>query len=54
LLLDAAKRLEQLDDGLARETYLEALGAVILAGRLNGRRGLREAAEALGRRRRDR
>lgn len=45
LLLDAAKRLEPLDDALAREAYLEALGAAIFAGRLNGRRGLREAAE---------
>ena len=34
LLLDAAKRLEHLDDRLARETYLEALGAAIFAGRL--------------------
>ena len=32
LLLDAAQRLEGLDDALARETYLEALGAVIFAG----------------------
>ena len=46
LLLDAAKRLEPLDDGLARETYLEALGAAIFAGRLSGRCGVREAAEA--------
>jgi DNA-binding CsgD family transcriptional regulator len=29
LLLDAARRLETLDAGLARETYLEALGAAI-------------------------
>ena len=35
LLLDAAKKLGPLDSGLARETYLEALGAAILAGRLN-------------------
>ena len=35
LLLDAAKRLERLDSGLARETYLEALGAAIFAGRLS-------------------
>ncbi len=46
LLLDAAKRLEPLDGGLARETYLEALGAAIFAGRLSGRHGVREAAEA--------
>ncbi len=46
LLLDAAKRLEPLDDGLAREAYLESLGAAIFAGRLSGRCGVREAAEA--------
>ena len=46
LLLDAAKRLEPLDAGLARETYLEALGAAIFAGRLSGGRGVREVAEA--------
>jgi DNA-binding CsgD family transcriptional regulator len=46
LLLDAAKRLESLDAGLARETYLEALGAAVFAGRLGGRSGVREVAEA--------
>ena len=46
LLLDAAKRLEALDAGLARETYVEALGAAIFAGRLGGRCGVREVAEA--------
>ncbi len=46
LLLDAAKRLERLDSGLARETYLEALGAAIFAGRLGGHSGVRQAAEA--------
>jgi hypothetical protein len=46
LLLDAAKRLEQLDGGLARETYLEALGAAIFGGSLGGHSGVREAAEA--------
>ena len=46
LLLEAAKRLEPLDAGLARDTYLEALGAAIFAGRLGGSRGVREAAEA--------
>jgi len=46
LLLDAAKRLEALDAGLARETYLEALGAAVFAGRLGGQCGLREVAEA--------
>jgi DNA-binding CsgD family transcriptional regulator len=47
LLLDAAKRLEPLDAGLARETYLEALGAAIFAGRLSGRSGVREVATAV-------
>ena len=46
LLLDAAKRLEALDAGLARETYLEALGAAVFAGRLGGQCGVREVAEA--------
>jgi DNA-binding CsgD family transcriptional regulator len=45
LLLDAAKRLEALDVGLARETYLEALGATIFVGRLGAQGGVR-AAEA--------
>lgn len=44
LLLDAARRLEPLDPGLARETHLEALRAASIAGRLGG--GVREAAEA--------
>ena len=34
LLLDAARRLEPLDVGLARETYLDALTAAQFAGRL--------------------
>src|SRR5262249_38612595 len=46
LLLEAAKRLEPLDGALARETYLEALGAAIFAGRLSGSVGPREAAAA--------
>jgi DNA-binding CsgD family transcriptional regulator len=33
-LLSAARDLEGLDDGLARETYLDALGAAMYAGRL--------------------
>jgi DNA-binding CsgD family transcriptional regulator len=45
LLLEAAKRLESLDDRLARETYLEALGAAIFAGRLNVHPTLAEIAE---------
>jgi DNA-binding CsgD family transcriptional regulator len=49
LLLDAAEQLQPLDSGSARETYLEALGAAIFAGRLNGRVGPPEvAAAALG------
>jgi DNA-binding CsgD family transcriptional regulator len=44
LLLDAASQLESLDPLLARETYLEALRAASIAGRLGG--GLRGAAEA--------
>jgi DNA-binding CsgD family transcriptional regulator len=46
LLLDAANRLERLDDGQAREAYLEAVGAAVFAGRLGGRDGVREVAEA--------
>jgi DNA-binding CsgD family transcriptional regulator len=46
LLLDAAKRLAPLDAELARETYLEALGAAIFAGRERGGRGVAEVAEA--------
>jgi DNA-binding CsgD family transcriptional regulator len=46
LLLDAAKRLEPLDPGSAREAYLEAIGAAIFAGRLNGPVGPREVAAA--------
>ena len=45
LLLKAARRLEPLDVGLARETYLEALSAAVYAGRLAGTAGLREVAE---------
>jgi DNA-binding CsgD family transcriptional regulator len=45
LLLDAAEKLGTLDGGLARETYLEALGAAIFAGRLIGGRTALEMAE---------
>jgi DNA-binding CsgD family transcriptional regulator len=45
LLLRAARLLEPLDAGLARETYLEAIWAAIYAGDLS-RPGVREAAEA--------
>jgi hypothetical protein len=46
LLLKAARRLEPLDAGLARKTYLEALSTGAYAGRSMADRGLREAAEA--------
>ena len=44
LLLDAARQLEPLDPALARETYLEALRAASIVGRLGD--GTRAAAEA--------
>jgi DNA-binding CsgD family transcriptional regulator/tetratricopeptide (TPR) repeat protein len=50
LLLKAARRLEPLDPGLARETYLSAWMAALFAGRLAGAGDLLEvsrAAEAL-------
>jgi DNA-binding CsgD family transcriptional regulator len=46
LLLDAAKRFAPLDAALARETYLEAFGAAIFAGRESRSGGVLEAAEA--------
>jgi DNA-binding CsgD family transcriptional regulator/tetratricopeptide (TPR) repeat protein len=46
LLLSAARRLEPLDAGLARETHLEALWAAMFAGDLGRPGGVREAAEA--------
>src|SRR5688500_1707157 len=46
LLLDAARRLEALDPALARETYLEALGAAMYSGRLNADSGALKVAEA--------
>jgi DNA-binding CsgD family transcriptional regulator len=46
LLLTAAKRLELLDVGLTRETYLEALQAAMFVGRLSDAGGLREVARA--------
>jgi DNA-binding CsgD family transcriptional regulator len=45
-LLDAASRLETLDDDLARETYLEALAAAMYAGRLGAPRAQEHVAEA--------
>ena len=46
LLLDAARRLEELDPASARQTYLEALGAAMYAGRVNTDSGVLEVAEA--------
>ena len=46
LLLNAARRLAPLNAALARDTYLEAAGAAIFAGRLSGNPGVRETAEA--------
>jgi DNA-binding CsgD family transcriptional regulator len=46
LMLGAAKRLEPLDAGVARETYLEAFGVTLFAGRLSGAVGVREVADA--------
>ncbi|GAA1294790.1 LuxR family transcriptional regulator [Pseudonocardia aurantiaca] len=49
LLLSAAARLEPLDVGLARETYLDAFSAATFVGRLTGDPGLREVAQAVRR-----
>jgi DNA-binding CsgD family transcriptional regulator len=46
LLLSAARRLEPLDAGLARDTHLEALWAAMWAGDLGRPGGVRAAAEA--------
>jgi DNA-binding CsgD family transcriptional regulator len=46
LLLSAARRLEQLDAALARETYLEALAVAVWADDLGLPGGVRAAAEA--------
>ncbi len=46
LLLAAARRFEQIDVALARETYLEAVSAVIFAGDLARRPGGREVGAA--------
>ncbi|MEU1518683.1 AAA family ATPase [Streptomyces sp. NPDC005811] len=47
LLLEAARRLEPLDAGLARETYRDAIYAALTAGRLPHGEGIREVAEAV-------
>ncbi len=46
LLLDAANRLEARHDPTARQTYLEALGAAVFAGRLGDVEKAAEAARA--------
>ena len=46
LLVDAARRLEALDPALARQTYLEALGTVMYAQRLDPGSPVLEAARA--------
>jgi DNA-binding CsgD family transcriptional regulator len=46
LLLSAARRLEPLNPGLARETHFEALVAAMWAADLDNPGGVREAAEA--------
>jgi DNA-binding CsgD family transcriptional regulator len=46
LLLAAARRLEDLDIGLARETYVDAVAAAIFAGRLARGPSLREVGAA--------
>jgi len=46
LLLSAARRLEQLDTKLARETYLDAFSAALFGARLNENVGVPEVADA--------
>ena len=46
LLLNAARRLEPLHLGLARDAYRDAFGAVLTAGRLAIRGGMQEVAAA--------
>ena len=46
LLLEAARQFEPLDPGLARSTYLEALFAAVVAGRLAPSGGVLEVAQA--------
>jgi DNA-binding CsgD family transcriptional regulator len=47
LLLEAARRLEPLDAGLAREAYREAFGAALTAGRLGPADGMTHVTEAI-------
>ena len=46
LLVDAGRQLEAIDPALARQTYLEALGAAMYAGRLDADSGVLQVAEA--------
>ena len=46
LLLNAARRLQRLDADLARDTYLDAWGAALLAGRLSTGCGLLDVSRA--------
>jgi hypothetical protein len=46
LLLKAARRLERIDGDLARDTYLDAWGAALLAGRLSTGGGLVDVSRA--------
>ena len=46
LLLRAARHLERIDSGLTRDTYLDAWGAALLAGRLTTHGGLLEVSRA--------
>jgi DNA-binding CsgD family transcriptional regulator/tetratricopeptide (TPR) repeat protein len=46
LLMTAARSLEPLDPGLARDTYLDAWGAALFAGRLGARDDLLEVSRA--------
>jgi DNA-binding CsgD family transcriptional regulator len=46
LLLDAARQLETHDPALSRATYLDAIEAALVAGRLHADGGVRTAAEA--------
>ena len=48
LLLRAARRLETLDVRLSRDTYLDAWGAALFAGRLASDGGLLEVSRAVG------
>ncbi|GAA2332130.1 LuxR C-terminal-related transcriptional regulator [Streptomyces kunmingensis] len=46
LLLDAAGRLERVDEAQAREAYLDAIGSAVFAGRLPEHADVGEVAEA--------